>query len=481
MNTMIDAPQLIDGEWIRAAGDDVINVTNPATGDQVSRVPAVTAEQLDRALAATEKAWAVWKELGAWKRSSILRRASEIMTDRAEEIATRLTLEMGKTIVEARLEVAASIEQFDWYADEARRIYGRTPDARNTALRYSVRREPVGPVAAFTPWNFPLLLAARKVAPALAAGCTMILKPASEAPGPALLMAEVLGEAGLPSGVLQVITGKAQFISEYLLASPVIRKLSFTGSVPVGKHLIALGAANIVNVSMELGGHAPVVIMGDVDPVAAGKACALGKFRNAGQICISPTRFYVHESIADEFARAFAERTSQLVVGDGMNPETEMGPLISNSARQRVSDLVSDALAGGSELLYGGQMPSGAGYFFEPTVLLDVPADAKVMHDEPFGPVAPIVRFSSRDEAITLANSTPFGLAAYVLTNSLDDATMLSEGIQAGIVGVNTFAASAASVPFGGVKHSGIGAENGTEAMDGYLVPKAIVTAPAGI
>lgn len=478
MNTMIKASQLIDGEWIDSDADNFIDVTNPATGQNVSRVPAVNAEQLDRALAATERAWDQWKSIGAWKRSTILRRASALMTDRAEEIATRLTSEMGKTIAEARLEVTASIEQFDWYADEARRIYGRIPEARNTSLRYTVRREPVGPVAAFTPWNFPLLLAARKVAPALAAGCTVILKPASEAPGPALLMAEVLEQAGLPDAVLQVVTGKAQFISEYLLKSSVIRKVSFTGSVPVGQQLIALGAANVVNVSMELGGHAPVVIMGDVDPVAAGKACAAGKFRNAGQICISPTRFFVHESIADEFAASFAKHTSTLVVGDGMDPETDMGPLISDRARGQVGDLIADALENGSQLLYGGQTVSGEGFFFEPTVLMDVPASAKIMNNEPFGPVAPIVRFSTRAEAIELANSTPYGLAAYAFTNNLDDATLLSEGIQAGIVGINTFAVSSASIPFGGIKYSGIGAENGTEAMDDYLVPKSVVTGP---
>ncbi|PPL20228.1 NAD-dependent succinate-semialdehyde dehydrogenase [Microterricola pindariensis] len=481
MTKTLDAAQLIDGEWVNSLGDAYLSVDSPVTGLQISTVPAVDASQLDRALAASESAWAEWKARSAWERSSILRRASELMTERAEEIAIRLTQEMGKPIVESRLEVAASIEQFDWYADEARRIYGRIPESRNTTLRLAVRREPVGPVAAFTPWNFPLLLAARKVAPALAAGCTMILKPASEAPGPALLMGEVLQSAGLPSGVLQIVTGKAQFISEHLLSSPIVRKLSFTGSVPVGKHLIALGAANVVNVSMELGGHAPVVIMGDVNATQIGRLCASGKFRNAGQICIAPTRFYVHESIADEFASAFAARTAELVVGDGMNDATDIGPLISDSARVRISDLVADALSHGSELLCGGKPQPGEGYFFEPTVLLDVPAHAKIMQDEPFGPVAPIVRFSTRDEAIGHANNTPFGLAAYIFTNNLDDVTVLSEQIQAGIVGVNTFAVSAASVPFSGVKHSGIGAENGTEAMDGYLVPKTIVTAHARI
>ncbi|MGO3147481.1 MAG: NAD-dependent succinate-semialdehyde dehydrogenase [Leucobacter sp.] len=475
---MRTSKQLINGAWVDSSDGDTLAVVNPANGETLGSIPAATPEDLNRALTASSDAWQGWRRLGGWKRSAILRKTAEILTDRAEEIAQRLTAEQGKPISEARLEVAGSIEQFDWYADEARRVYGRIPEARDTLLRYSVHREPVGPVAAFTPWNFPLLLAVRKVAPALAAGCTMILKPASEAPGPVLLMAEALIEAGLPSGVLQVVTGQAAQISEKLLSSPIIRKFSFTGSVPVGQHLIKLGSANIVNVSMELGGHAPVVIMGDVDPAAIGRQCAQGKFRNAGQVCISPTRFIVHESIADEFAAAFSAATAEIKVGDGADEHTEMGPLISDGARGRVQSLIDDALANGAQLTHGGGNLPGEGFYFAPTVLVDVPREAAIMQEEPFGPIAPVTRFSTRDEAIELANATPFGLAAYVFTTNLDDFTVLSEEIQAGIVGVNTFAVSSASVPFGGVKHSGIGAENGTEAMEAYLVSKTVAVSP---
>lgn len=472
------AAQLIGGLWLEAEDDTSIAVVNPATGDVVSRVPVASAQDLDIALDAAESAWDEWKSIGAWKRSEILRSAGEAMIRRVEEIARRLTEEMGKPIVEARLEVLSSVEQFDWFADEARRIYGRMPDARNTSLRYEVRREPVGPVAAFTPWNFPLLLAARKVAPALAAGCPIIVKPASEAPGPTLLMAECLIEAGMPAGVLQVVTGDAPMISERLISSPVIRKVSFTGSVPVGRVIMELAARNIANVSMELGGHAPVVVMGDVDPVEVGRLCAEGKFRNAGQICISPTRFIVQESIADEFVASFAERTRSLRVGDGLDETTDVGPLVHDKARSRLTALVDDAVNKGAVLEQGGGVLPDEGFYFEPTVLDDVPLHAEIMSEEPFGPVAPITRFSGREEAISIANSTSFGLASYVFTGNLADAATLSESIQAGIVGVNTFAVSAASVPFGGVKQSGIGVENGTEAMDSYLVSKTVVISP---
>lgn len=470
--------QLIAGEWREAGDTETIDVRNPATGMVHSTVPVATHDEIDVALDAAHAAWGPWRDAGAWTRSAVLRSAAQIMSDRAEEIALRLTHEQGKPLAESRLEVAASIEQFDWFADEARRVYGRIPPARDTRIRYQVRKEPIGPVAAFTPWNFPLLLAARKVAPALAAGCPIIVKPASEAPGPTLLMAEALVDAGLPVGTIQVLTGHPAMISERLLGSSIIRKASFTGSVPVGRTIIGLSAQHITNLSMELGGHAPVLVMDDVDPVAVGRICAAGKFRNAGQVCISPTRFIVHESIADAFAAAFAEHTGTLRVGDGTDPATDIGPLVNDGARARLGALISDAVEKGATVVRGTGILPGEGFYFDPTVLTDVTPDAAIMTEEPFGPVAPIVRFSTREEALDLANATPFGLAAYIFTTDLATATELGERIEAGIVGINTFAVSGAPVPFGGVKESGIGAENGTEAIEAYLTPKTIALAP---
>lgn len=465
---------LIDGAWVNASDDATISVVDPATERVIASTPQATPADLDRALDAVQRGWKVWRAMSAWDRSAILRRASVLLAERADEIATVLTREQGKPLSEARAEVASSVEQLDWFADEARRIYGRTVDSRSTDQRMQVRREPVGPVAAFTPWNFPMLLAARKVAPALASGCAMILKPAEEAPGAALAMAAALVDAGLPPGVLNVVTGQPAQVSTHLLASPVIRKLSMTGSVAVGKHLLTLAADGVKNVSMELGGHAPVLVFGDVDPVVAGRMCAAAKFRNAGQVCIAATRFYVHDSIAEEFTSAFVETTRALQVGPGLE-DLDLGPLASERGLALATTLVADALDRGAVLRTGGQrVDATAGYFFEPTVISDVPEDAEIMHVEPFGPLAPISTFSTFAEAIEKANGTPYGLAGYVFSDDLTTATRAAEELEVGIVGINSVAVSGAQIPFGGVKESGIGAENGTEAMDSYLHSKSI-------
>jgi succinate-semialdehyde dehydrogenase/glutarate-semialdehyde dehydrogenase len=466
---------LIGGEWVASSDGKLIDVVDPATEQVIATVPVATPEDLDRALDAARTGWERWKATSAWDRSAVLRRAAALLEERAEEIARTLTGEQGKPLAEARAEVASTIEQFDWYADEARRIYGRTADSRNVNQRLQVRREPIGPVAAFTPWNFPILLAARKVAPALAAGCSVILKPAEEAPSAALEMARALVDAGLPAGVLNVVTGTPPQISEHLLASPVIRKLSLTGSVEVGRQLLTLAARNINNVSMELGGHAPVLVFDDVDPEAAARACVAGKFRNAGQVCVSATRFYVHEKIAAEFTAAFTEATRALRVGAGLDEGTQVGPLVSGRRLAAIEQLVDDAVAQGAVIATGGASPAGrTGYFYSPTVLTGVSESAAIMQTEPFGPVAPIAAFSTFDEAVERANGTPYGLAAYVFTQDLTTATRAAEELEVGIVGVNSFAVSGAQVPFGGVKLSGIGAENGTEALDSYLHSKTI-------
>ncbi|GAA3875115.1 NAD-dependent succinate-semialdehyde dehydrogenase [Leifsonia kafniensis] len=466
---------LIDGTWTASSTLRTQDVINPADGAVVSTIPVASVEDLDRALAAASRGAAVWKATTPWERSAVLRRTARILAERHEDIARVLTTEQGKTLAEARLEVGAAIDQFDWYADEAKRIYGRSVGSAQADLRLLVVREPVGAVAAFTPWNFPALLPARKLAPALAAGCSIILKPAEEAPSAALELARALTDAGLPDGVLGVVLGDPAQISAHLLSSPVIKKLSLTGSVQVGRHLMKAAADNITNVSMELGGHAPVLVFADADPIAAARMCAIGKFRNAGQVCVAPTRFYVHDSIAEAFIAEFIAVAAALRVGPGLDEGSQVGPLTSERRLVAVEELVADAVAHGATVAVGGaRIPELPGSFYSPTVLLDVPDDAAIMQTEPFGPVAPISTFSSFGEAIERANSTPYGLAGYLFTNDLTTATRASEELEVGMVGVNSFSVSLAQVPFSGVNLSGIGAENGTEALDSYLHSKTI-------
>lgn len=467
---------LIDNEWVPAHDGRVLDILNPATGAVHATAALAGIPDLDRALAAAERGWRTWRAFSSWERSAVLRRAAGLLAARADEVARRITEEQGKPIRESAAEVATAVEQLDWCADEARRIYGRIVDAPAPGTRYRVQHEPIGPVAAFTPWNFPISLAARKIGPALAAGCSIIIKPAEEAPGATIAMAECLVEAGIPAGALSVVTGDPAEISTHLIQSPVIRKVSLTGSAAVGRRLIELSAHNIAAVSMELGGHAPVLVFGDADPVRAARLCVQGKFRNAGQVCVSPTRFYVHTSIADAFVAEFARATRALHAGDGLDPASDIGPLANARRRDAVHAVVADATERGARLIEGGEVVEGPGFFYRPAVLVDVPDDARILHEEPFGPIAPIDRFSTFDEAIAKANSTEFGLAAYVITDDLSTATRAAEQIEAGTVGVNTVVASATAVPFGGVKQSGIGSENGAEAIQSYLVTKAIIT-----
>ncbi|WP_134740711.1 NAD-dependent succinate-semialdehyde dehydrogenase [Nocardioides sp. 503] len=468
---------LIDGDQVAASDGAVVDIEDPATGEVIASTPRASAADLDRALASSATGWEAWKAVTPWERSGVLRRAATLLDERTDEIATMLTREQGKPLAEARAELQATVEQFDWYADEARRIYGRTVSSRNPDQRMQVLRQPIGPVAAFTPWNFPVLLAARKVAPALAAGCSVVLKPAEEAPGAALAMATALTDAGLPPGVLNVVTGDPAAISEQLIGSSVIRKVSLTGSVPVGRHLLGLAAQGVKNVSMELGGHAPVLVFGDADPELAGRLCAAGKFRNAGQVCIAATRFYVQDTIAEAFLESFTAATAALTVGSGLADGTDVGPLASARGLARAGELVEDAVRQGAQVRTGGhRVEDTAGYFYTPTVLSGVPESAAIMQTEPFGPIAPVATFATFDEAIARANGTPYGLAGYLFSDDLTTATRAAELLEVGIVGVNTVAVSGAQIPFGGIKESGIGAENGTEALEGYLHSKAVVT-----
>ncbi len=378
--------------------------------------------------------------------------------------------------MEAKGEFGTSIDQFDWHADEARRIYGHSLDGREAAVRFQVRYDPVGPVAAFTAWNFPVLLPARKIAAALAAGCSIIIKPAEEAPSGAYAIAEAAMAAGLPPGVLNIVTGTPDEISTHLIASPVIRKISFTGSVPVGKHLLKLCAAGMKKATMELGGHAPVIIFEDADTDFAAEACARGKFRNAGQVCVSPTRFYVHSEIRDAFTSKFAEVVRGLKLGRGTEAGVDCGPMANARGRERAQSFVDEAVEKGAEILVGGSAPAdmNRGFFFSPTVLDKVPDDARIMRDEPFAPIAPIAEFDDFDNVIARANSVPYGLAGYLFSSSLATANRAAEALEVGMVGVNDLIVASAEMPFGGVKESGMGREGGQLGIYDYLEPKYV-------
>ena len=464
----------IDGAWTPASDGARLDVVDPATEEVIDSVPRATAADLDRALAAAECAGRNWRAVDPWSRSAVLRTAARLVRERTEAIASAMTEEQGKPLAEARAEIAGAADHLDWNADEARRIYGRVIEARSRESRLFVMREPIGPVAAFTAWNFPVLLPARKIAPALAAGCSMILKPAEEAPRVAFALAKALEDAGLPAGVLNVVTGEPAQVSRHLLGSPVIRKATLTGSVPVGREILRLCAERLLPASLELGGHAPVLVFPDADPERTAEACARGKFRNMGQVCIAATRFCVHEAVAARFAKRFVEVAASLRIGDGRDPETDVGPLANRRRLDAVDALVQDAASHGARVLCGGQRPPGKsrGFFYEPTVLDRVDASARMLREEPFGPLAPISTFASFDEAVAFANASAYGLAAYVFTTDLATAFRASEALEAGMVGVNQLLLSSAEIPFGGVKDSGFGREGGSEGLEAYTVAK---------
>ncbi|MGI9007043.1 MAG: NAD-dependent succinate-semialdehyde dehydrogenase [Streptosporangiaceae bacterium] len=466
----------INGTWQRSSDGSEYQIVNPATGRAIGPVPRASAADIDDALGAAAAGFLTWSRTDPWERCRILRGAATLIRERSEDIAAILTHEQGKPLREATAEVKGAWEQFDWFADEARRITAAIVPTSDPAHVATVYRVPVGPVAAFSPWNFPALLPSRKIAPALAAGCSVILKPADEAPGTALALAAACHDAGLPPGVLNVLTGDAAKISERLLRSPVIRKLTLTGSVPVGQRLLALAAENIIDTTMELGGHAPVIVLPDVDPIRSGRACARAKFRNAGQVCIAPTRFYVHRDCYPAFREAFVAETTALRLGDGADPAADVGPLTSERRVQAIEALVTDALACGATLACGGSAPDRPGFFFEPTVLADVPEAARAMQEEPFGPLALLAPYREVGEAIVRANGTPFGLAAYVWSADQQAGMAVAAAIDAGLVGLNHFALSYAGVAFGGVKASGIGTESGAGALDAFLVSKSLHT-----
>jgi len=465
----------IDGQWRDAADGRTLAVVNPATGQEIGRVAHAGKPDLDRALAAAQKGFELWRDMTALERSRIMRRAAGLMRERAEAIGRVLTQEQGKPLAEAKGEALVAADIIEWFADEGLRVYGRiVPSRHNIAIRQMVLKDPVGPVAAFTPWNFPINQVVRKVGAALATGCSMLVKAPEETPaGPAALI-QAFADAGLPVGVLGLVYGNPAEISSYLIPHPVIRKITFTGSTPVGKQLAAMAGQHMKRVTMELGGHAPVIVCEDADIALAVKSAGAAKFRNAGQVCISPTRFLVHESIHREFAQALARHAAGLKVGDGLAEGTQMGPLANARRLGAMAEIMRDAVAQGAEVLAGGERLGEVGNFWQPTILDDVPLQAKVFNDEPFGPIAAIRPFQQLEEAIAESNRLPFGLAGYAFTRSLKNADLLARRVEVGMLWVNMPALPTAELPFGGIKDSGYGSEGGPEALEAYLNTRAV-------
>ena len=469
-----DVKLFINGEWTAGSSGKSEPIVNPATGQVLARLAHAGTADLDEALHAADKGFKVWRKVSGFERSKLLRKAGEIIRSRADEIAALMTQEQGKPLAEAKMETMLAGDIMDWFAEESRRTYGRIVPARADGVMQLVVKEPVGPVAAFTPWNFPINQAVRKVSAALAAGCSVILKGPEETPASVAALVKAYADAGLPAGVLNLVWGVPSEISEYLIPSPIIRKITFTGSTPVGKKLAALAGQHMKRITMELGGHAPAIVFGDADVDTAVKQLAASKFRNAGQVCIAPTRFLVHESVYERFAEGFVKAAQALKVGDGMNADSRMGALANSRRVEAMQMFVDDAVGKGAKLLTGGKRIGSSGNFFEPTVLGHVPASARIMSEEPFGPIAPIVPFSSFDEVVAEANRLPFGLASYAYTRSSKTVQAIGAAIEAGMVTINHVGFALPELPFGGMKDSGFGSEGGTEAIEAYLNPKLI-------
>ncbi len=469
-----DVQLFIDGEWTKARGGGTIPVVNPATGETIGTVAHAERADLDRALQAAEKGFHTWRKVSAYDRSKLMRKAANILRERADEIARIMTLEQGKPLAESKLETLAGADVIDWFAEEARRTYGRVVPARAEGVYQLVLKEPVGPVAAFTPWNFPINQVVRKLSGAVAAGCSIIVKPPEETPGSPAELIRAFADAGIPPGVVNAVYGVPAEISEYLIPHPVIRKISFTGSTVVGKHLAALAGEHMKRATMELGGHAPVIVFDDADMDATTRILSTSKIRNAGQVCISPTRFLVQEPVYGQFVDKFVTAVKAVKVGDGLEAGTQMGPLANTRRVSAVEALVADAVKHGAKVRTGGNRIGNKGNFFEPTVLTDVPTEARIMNEEPFGPVAVVAPFRSFDDAVAEANRLPFGLASYAYTRSARTANAIAAAVEAGMMSINHHGLALPEVPFGGVKDSGYGSEGGLEAIEAYLNTKFV-------
>ncbi|MFJ3356102.1 NAD-dependent succinate-semialdehyde dehydrogenase [Serratia liquefaciens] len=464
----------IDGDWIEAGNRDTVAVINPATEATIGRLPLATAADLERALSATRSGFDIWRRTVPAERARIMKNAAALMRERAEHIASLMTLEEGKPLAESRDEVLRAADYFEWFAEEARRIDGRVVPSNRPGVLQLVKKEPIGPVAAFTPWNFPAITPARKLSAALAAGCSVILKPGEESPATALALARCLDDAGLPEGVLQIVFGVPDQVSATLIASPVIRKVAFTGSVLVGRLLSERAAAGVKPITLELGGHGPVLVFADADIDAAATGGAANRFRGTGQICISSTRFLIQRGVYTQFVERFVSATEQLIIGDGIAEGTQVGPLANIRQLEKMESLIADAVALGAKVLTGGKRLNRPGFFFEPTVLTDVPMEARIMHEEPFGPIAVMRPFDALEDGLAEANRLPYALSAYAFTRDARTVLDVGDGLEAGMIGINQYRMVATELPFGGMKESGHGSEGGREGLSHYLVNKFI-------
>ena len=464
----------IDGGWRPAASGETYAPVNPATEEALGEAPSAGEADVHAAIAAAERGLAVWRKTDPWERARIIRRIGDLMSERIDDLAKWLTLELGKPLAQSKGELGLSVDQFHWFAEETKRIYGQTVEARTADERLTVTYQPVGIVAAFTAWNFPVVLMSRKIAPALAAGCSIICRPSIEAPGSAMALIQCCHDAGVPPGVVNMLTGRASAISPTLMGAQAVRKVSLTGSVDVGKQLLREAADTVKRVSMELGGHAPVIVFDDADAEKVAEMSAISKFRHCGQVCVSPSRFYVHESKIDAFAKRFVEGAEALKIGNGMEEGIDLGPMTTKDRLDDIEEMVAASVKEGATLLTGGKRPAGfnRGYFYEPTVFGDVKDSARIMNEEPFGPIAPITSFKDFDEVMERANSLTLGLASYVFTSSLKRAHAASAAMEAGMVAINTYALATAEAPFGGIGDSGMGREGGSIGIKDYLDAK---------
>ncbi|MFL9925506.1 NAD-dependent succinate-semialdehyde dehydrogenase [Herbaspirillum lusitanum] len=469
-----DVQLFIDGRWTQSVSDRTIQVINPATEEVIGKIAHANKEDMDAALAAAQKGFEVWRNISAFERSKIMRKAANLLRERADEIAQLMTLEQGKPLAEAKMETLGSADTIDWFAEEARRTYGRLVPSRVPGAYQMVIKEPVGPVAAFTPWNFPINQVVRKMSAALAAGCSIIVKAPEETPASPAELVRAYADAGVPAGVINLLYGVPSEISEYLIPHPTIKKISFTGSTPIGKQLAALAGQHMKRATMELGGHAPAIIFDDADIDAAVKNLAGAKFRNAGQVCVAPTRFLVQKNVFNAFVEKFVAFAEQLKVGNGMESGTTMGPVANKRRIPALEALIDDAVSQGAQLRTGGKRIGDKGYFFQPTVLTNVPLTARAMNEEPFGPLALINSFDTLEEAITEANRLPFGLAAYAFAKSAQVKHALASRVESGMITMNHMGLAIPEVPFGGIKDSGYGSEGGTEAIEAYVNTKFV-------
>jgi succinate-semialdehyde dehydrogenase/glutarate-semialdehyde dehydrogenase len=466
----------IDGAWCDATSRKTLAVINPADESVVAEVAYGGIDEAERAISAAARAFPEWRAASVYDRARVLKKTADLMRDRADRIARTLTLEQGKPLAEARTEVLHAADTFEWFAEEGKRTYGRIIPPTNVAKRYYAIKHPLGVVATITPWNFPAALPSRKIAPALVAGCTVVSRPADQTPLTLIEMFSCLADAGVPRGVANLVIGPSRAIADVFFRHPAVRKLSFTGSTEVGKELIRRSADQVKRISLELGGHAPLIVFPDADVEQVAQAAVIGKFRNNGQVCIAPSRFYLHEKISKDFTEAAVELTRKLKVGNGLEPGVQVGPMFEASALTKTAELVDDARSKGGNILTGGARSTrfDKGFWFEPTVLRQVNGSMKIMTEEPFAPVMPLLDFSKLDEVIAAANDTPYGLAAYVFTNDLTVATRMAEGLEAGIIGINDPVPATPQCPFGGMKESGLGRELGIEGLDAYLETKYV-------